>query len=338
MKILKRKMIWLLAGIGVLVIGYLLGPQVQRPNLKMKWPKVSRDLIKLEKSLKAREAKVLNIRPDNHARIIWADSIPKKTKYSLVYLHGWSASQEEGDPIHRQTAYNYGMNLFLPRLAGHGLEEEEAMLELTADKILASAKEAVAIAAQLGEKVIVMGTSTGGTLGLQLAAENKNIVALLLYSPNIEIYDSSSKLLSMPWGLQLAKLVKGGDYHEFDTDIELKNQYWTTKYRLEALTHLQVLVDETMTPETFSKVEQPLFLGYYYKDEEHQDNVVSVPAMQNMFKMLGTTTDKKREIAFPNAGDHVITSHITSKDIESVQLETNKFIEEVLGIEPRSIK
>ena len=71
-----------------------------------------------------------------------------------------------------------------------------------------------------------------------------------------------------------------------------------------------------MTPEQFQKVKQPVFMGYYYKDEEHQDKVVSVPAMLAMFDELGTPADKKQKMAFPNAGEHVIASHFTSGDLD----------------------
>ena len=305
------------------------------PDLNTELPIITKNLVSLESEITVRENQIANIKPDNEARIIWFDSIPKKTEYSIVYLHGWSASQEEGDPIHIETAKRYGCNLYLPRLAGHGLSEDEPMLNLTADQVINSAKQAIAVAKLLGEKVIVMGTSTGGTLALHLAGGDEDIASLLLYSPNIEIYDPNAKLLAKPWGLQLAKLVKDSDYHEFDRDIDLKNKYWTTKYRLEALTHLQAMIDYTMVPETFNEVTQPIFLGYFYKNDSIQDNVVSVPAMLNMFNELGTKDSLKRKVAFPNAGNHVMTSYVSSKDLESVRKETNKFFEEILQIQPK---
>jgi esterase/lipase len=319
----------------LLAIIYFLGPKVVAPDLNTELPIITKNLVSLESEITVRENQIANIKPDNEARIIWFDSIPKKTEYSIVYLHGWSASQEEGDPIHIETAKRYGCNLYLPRLAGHGLSEDEPMLNLTADQVINSAKQAIAVAKLLGEKVIVMGTSTGGTLALHLAGGDEDIASLLLYSPNIEIYDPNAKLLAKPWGLQLAKLVKDSDYHEFDRDIDLKNKYWTTKYRLEALTHLQAMIDYTMVPETFNEVTQPIFLGYFYKNDSIQDNVVSVPAMLNMFNELGTKDSLKRKVAFPNAGNHVMTSYVSSKDLESVRKETNKFFEEILQIQPK---
>lgn len=332
MKTLLRSIKFFTIAIIALVLVYFLGPKVDAPDLDKAPPPITSDLVRLENEIVEREASIENIRPDNEARIIWADSVPKKTAYSIVYLHGWSASQEEGDPVHFDTAKRFGCNLYLPRLAGHGLTEEEPMLNLTAELLMDSAREAVEVGKQLGEKVILMSTSTGGTLALPLAGGDADIAALILYSPNIEIFDPTAKLLSKPWGLQLARFVTGSDYHEFDDRTAVRDQYWTTKYRLEALVQLQALVEETMVEETFMSVTQPVFLGYYYKDDVHQDSVVSVPAMLKMFEQLGTAPNLKEKVALPNVGDHVMASYIKSKDLESVRNETFEFLEEVLAL------
>jgi alpha-beta hydrolase superfamily lysophospholipase len=47
------------------------------------------------------------------------------------------------------------------------------------------------IAKKLGKKVIIMSTSTGGTLSLQLAAAFPEIAGLVMYSPNIEINNAA---------------------------------------------------------------------------------------------------------------------------------------------------
>ena len=89
-----------------------------------------------------------------------------------------------------------------------------------------------------------------------------------------------------------------------------------------------------MKAEEFAKVRQPLFLGYYYKDEEHQDPTVSVEAALEMFGELGTPEGKKRKAAFPEAGAHVIGCELTSGAVEEVEEETFRFMEEVVGLEP----
>ena len=321
----------LLALVVILVAAYMLGPRVETPSLDTTLPEATADLVELEKEIAVKEQAFTNIKPGNEARIIWYDSLPTKTEYSIVYLHGWSASAEEGSPLHREMAERYGANLYLPRLAGHGLIEDETMLDITADQVLDSAKEALAVAQQLGDKVIVMSTSTGGTLALHLAAGNSDLHSLILYSPNVAIYDSNAHLLAKPWGLEIARFVKGGNYHSFEADEE-RQKYWTTKYRLEALTHLQILIDATMLPETFGQVKQPVFMGYYFKNADEQDTVVSVDALLEMFDQLGTPESKKVKMAFPEAGDHVIGSPLTSNAVDEVRQATIAFFDNVLQV------
>jgi len=334
MKTLQRVLLAVLVFVVLILLLLLSGPRVDKPNLHKELPEVSSNLFELDLLIGSREDSIPNIRPGNQARILWYDSIPTKTPYSMVYLHGWSASSEEGAPVHEDLARRFGCNLYLPRLAGHGLIEEEPMLTLTADQYLQSAKEALAIASKLGDSVIVMGTSTGATLALHLAESIDNLAGLMLYSPNVKIKDPNARLLSGPWGLQLARWVKGDNYHGFEGD-SLKQKYWTTRYRLEALTHLQVFVDETMNEETFRRVDEPVFMGYYFKNEEVQDEVVSVPAMKEMFEELSTPDSRKRQMAFGQAGDHVITSYVTSKQVEDVEQASVQFLEEVIGLRPR---
>lgn len=90
---------------------------------------------------------------------------------------------------------------------------------MSPDRLYESAKQALIIASQLGQKVVVIGTSTGGTLALMLAADFPDKVnSLVLYSPNIQIKQKSAQFLSMPWGLQIARLNFGGDFRVTDDD------------------------------------------------------------------------------------------------------------------------
>ncbi len=333
MRVIRRlfKAVFLL--LLLLLAVYFFGPKVDKPLLTMKLPDVESNLVALQNGINERERLNTKIKANNESQIIWYDSIPNKTEYAILYLHGWSASREEGAPLHRELGQRYGANVYLPRLKGHGVQEEQAMLHLTATDYFESAKEALAIAKQIGKKVIVMGTSTGGTLALYLAQGDKDIAALLLYSPNVKIYDPTAVLLSGPWGLKIAKTVMDSDFYESEAD-SLKRSYWTTRYRVEALTQLQALLDVTMRPEVFQRIHQPTFLGYYYKNEEEQDKVVSVPALLEMYDELGVESYLKRKVAFPEVGNHVMTSYITSKDLESVRKETIGFLEEVLQLQP----
>jgi len=55
--------------------------------------------------------------------------------------------------------------------------------------------------------------------------------------------------------------------------------------------------------------------------------------MKRMFMQLGTPENLKRQIAIPNAGDHVIGSYIKSKDVKTVEEECDKFAREVLDLD-----
>ena len=327
-----RKKKWLLIIPAILIIGYLLGPNPSTPDYDTAMPVVPAAAPALEQYIAGNEAQH-KLKPDNEARIVWAnDSLKNKTEYSIVYLHGFSASQAEGDPVHKDIARKFGCNLYLSRLAEHGIDTTEPMINLTADNYWESAKEALAIGRQLGNKVILAGTSTGGTLALKLAAEYTEVYALVLLSPNIEINDDNAWILNNPWGLQIARLVKGSKYIDADDQRPVYQQYWTHHYRLEAAVNLEELLETSMNKKTFEKVKQPTLLLYYYKDDVHQDSVVRVDAMKKMFGELGTADNKKRAVAMPNTGDHVMGSYIKSKDVEGVEREIEKFLKEVLEL------
>jgi pimeloyl-ACP methyl ester carboxylesterase len=153
----------------ILIVGiYFLGPEPEEPKYDNTMPQVPEPSL-LDNYIASKETKH-KLKQNNEARIVWADSTRSKTKYAVVYLHGFSASQEEGNPVHRRFAEKFGCNLYLSRLADHGIDTTEQLMLFTADRVWQSAKEALAIGKKLGDKVILMSTSTGGTLALIPAA------------------------------------------------------------------------------------------------------------------------------------------------------------------------
>jgi esterase/lipase len=329
MKFLK----WLGVILLLLIILYFLGPKPSYPKYDLALPKFPSDAFQLENDISIHEA-LHKLKPDNEARILWLnDSLKEKTEYAVVYIHGFSASQEEGDPVHYDFAKKFGCNLFLNRLEDHGIDTTEPLLTVTADRLWNSAKEAYVIGRQLGKKIILMATSTGGTLALKLAAEYPDIAGLILLSPNIAINDPNAWVLNNHWGLQIARLIKG-KYNTAKDTSALYAKYWDAKYRIESTVQLEELLETTMKESTFVKVKQPTLVLYYYKDEDHQDPVVKVSGMKKMFMQLGTPDSLKRMEAIPNAGDHVIGSYVKSKDVKAVQNECEKFATEILKLTP----
>jgi esterase/lipase len=315
---------------------YFLGPAPEPPEYNASWPQVPAEAVALEDYVRQQESKH-KLKKDNEARIIWADSSRKKTAYAIVYLHGFSASQKEGDPVHLRLAQAFGLNLYLSRISDHGVDTTEALQLFTADRAWNSAKEALAIGTALGEKVILIGTSTGGTLALKLAAEYPDKVhALINLSPNIAINNPAAFLLNDPWGLYIARMVKGGKYNETNAS-KSKSEYWNEKYRLESVVQLQELIESSMTEETFQKITQPSLTLYYYKNETEQDPEVMVSAMLDMHRKLKTPDSLKIEKAMPDTGAHVIGGALVSKDTESVYREMEGFVAGKLHLQSLSL-
>ena len=313
------------------VVVYLSGPRFPKPYLSDTLPVVTINTHNAEHYVDSIES-LHKIRPDNQARIVWYnDSLKQKTEYAVLYIHGFGACWFDGSPTHTCFARSIGANLYLSRLASHGIDTTEALIDIYPDSLYNSAKRALFIAHALGDKVIVMSTSTGGTLALKLAADFPDMVnSLILLSPNIAINNPAVFLVSGPWGFQLAKKVGGGGlYRHLTSSSENDSKYWYKKERWESVVYLQQLIDATMKKEVFKKVKQPVFLGYYYKNEKEQDPEVKVSAMLKMFDQLGTPDSLKMKVAFPDADTHVIGCSEFSKSYYDVEMEILRFARKV---------
>jgi len=330
---MKKSRFVILILVVALAVIYFSGPRPQSPEYSTVLPELPVEPDLLDSIVARIEARHL-LKPGNEARIHWAnDSAKTKTEYALVYLHGFSASHHEGFPLHVNLAEKYGCNLFLSRLHDHGIDTTESLLLFNAQKFYDSARLALAIGSQIGEKVILLSTSTGGTAALKLAAEFPQIHALINLSPNVRINDPFAFLLNNPWGLQIANIVLGDQYRYVDGGPEYA-KYWNTKYRNEAIVELQELIETTMIPETFERVTQPVFNGFYFASDTAQDKVVKVESIRWMHGLLATPDDQKVLHPFATPGDHVLASPIKSKDVEAVEQAVRRFMEDVLGMKP----
>jgi esterase/lipase len=324
---------YLLAFVVLVVLLFISGPRVTFDAPALLDTDIDVPLSRLDAFVASREEEVRNLKMNNQARIVWAnDSLKQQTEYSLVYLHGFSASQEEGAPIHTTFARRYGMNLYLSRLEDHGRSDSTSFMNLTPENYIQSAEDAIDIGKKLGKKVIVMSCSTGGTLSALLAAAGEDIHSMIMYSPNIDIYDPKSDVIMYPWGKTIARMIAKGDYNRIQYD-SLAQRYWNPVYHINGIFAVKSIIKSFMKKEVFEKIRIPVFMGYYYKDEELQDKVVSVAKMHEFFDQISTPEALKRKVAFPEAGNHVISSHVMSKDVKGVMIETFKWTEEVLNLQ-----
>lgn len=329
---LKKLLVALAVLLLSLVFLYLLGPRPTFGALDNTPTTTSLTLTDIPSFIEEREHQTPNIKPQNETQLIWADSV-RKTDYAIVYLHGFSASGMEGDPLHRRIAQRYGCNLYIPRLPEHGVSGDSIFKYIQPQEWVDAALEAVAIGKVLGEQVIIMATSTGATLATYLAAADPSLAGLIYYAPNIDLYDKKSYLLNGPWGEPLAQTLFGGEFREWSANDTVQ-AYWTTRYHLNGLHALRYLVSETMQPTTFEKVTQPLFVSYYYQDEDHQDTAISIEAIQDFVAQVSTPSEQMEVFVTASAGSHPIASSIWNPHWQEVEEATASFLERVLRLVP----
>jgi pimeloyl-ACP methyl ester carboxylesterase len=237
----KRAVTIVLLVLAVLVAAFLLGPRVAVDTTVAFDPaSIGADP---EAYLAAREAQERDIRPGLQKEIVWADPARKaKTPIAIVYIHGFSASKGEVRPLPDKVATALGANLYYTRLTGHG-EDGAAMAKGSVGAWINDYAEAIAVGRTIGDKVVVIGTSTGAGLATWAATQpelSEDVATIVAISPNYGLQAGGSWLLLLPRGKQLAELVIGKE-RGFEVLNPLHGALWTTRYPSSALLPLAAL-------------------------------------------------------------------------------------------------
>ena len=239
-------------------------------------------------------------------RIVW-QTAGERTRYAVVYLHGFSATRQETAPLAARVADGLGANLFETRLAGHGYRSEP-MHGVRAEQWLDDAAEAIAIGARLGERVVLIGTSTGGTLALAAcqAACARTVSDIVLISPNFAPRDPSAHWATRPGGSLIARLAVG-ETRSWTPHNELQARYWSTTYPVGAAIEMMRLVD-LLQSELPLRLDQNL-LVFISPD----DAVVSPAATRDAF--AGIEAPRKQLVEITTSGDP--SQHVLAGDVLS---------------------
>lgn len=321
-----------------LVLTFILGPKPSYPSIDPEMKPLDLGLESLEEHVSSLNNSVEKLKPGNGGRIIWAnDSAKTQTEYSVLFLHGFSASPREGYPMVPEFAQKYSFNAYLPLLSGHGIDSEDSFVKLSPADLVHSAKDALALNQVLGKKTIVIGSSTGCTLAIYLAAKNPNAIhGMYLFSPNIDLADRTSNFLLYPWGLQMGRWVIGKRRTIEEWANSEHADYWTTTYRTEGVVALKYLLNRTMTDEVFAEVKQPFYASYFYKNDEEKDDVISIPDVERFYEGSGTPSDQKKLVPNAEANAHVMTCdmRVTSEVMNALLEEMHEFGEQVIGLRP----
>ncbi len=186
-----------------------------------------------------------DIVPGVEKRVIWQDGYEEqRTPYSVLYVHGFSASSEEIRPVPDRVADALGANLVYTRLQGHG-RDGAAMGEATASGWMQDLAEGLAAARAAGDKVVVMSTSTGGTLVAAAALDpdlSTDVVGMVFVSPNFGVNTPVAFIPGLPWARSWLPLLMGEERDVSGPDPE-KNKYWSSVYPWVAVVPMTVLVD-----------------------------------------------------------------------------------------------
>lgn len=245
--------------------------------------------------------------PRTEKRVTWFAG-RERTRYSVLYLHGFSATRQETAPLAATVARALGANLFETRLSGHG-RERDRLAGVTAEDWLHDAVEALTIAAEIGERIIIIGTSTGATLAAAIVDHPTmdEVDTIVMLSPNFAPNDSNAAWLTRPAGPLLARLMVG-ETRSWEPHNDAQARYWSTTYPTAAAVEMMRLVDlaNRRLPATIS----PRLLMFYSMDDE----VVSPEVAMSVFE--ATDAPQKAAIEIVNPGDpshHVLAGDVLSK-------------------------
>ena len=252
-------------------------------------------------------------------RIRWHGEPGERTQYAVIYLHGFSATRQEIAPVPERVAQALGANLFETRLHGHG-RVREPLVKVSAESWLEDGAEALAIGRALGERLIVIGTSTGATLALAMADHPgfAAVDSLVFVSPNWGPAAAGSEWSIGPYGPQLVRLIAGEEY-AWAASNELHDRFWSTSYPTDAIVEMMRLVKLADALTERSSVPSAMLL-YSPKDD-----VVSVPKLLAGFERL--PAERKAVIAVDEPRS--LSKHVIAGDILA-PAETEATVEKVV--------
>ena len=265
-------------------------------------------------TLAREEADVPNLRANAAKEIVWAYPASRaRTPLAIVYVHGFSASKAEVRPLADEVARALGANLFYTRLTGHG-RDPAALEQTSVNDWLNDLAEATAIGRTIGNRVIVIGTSTGGTLatlGATLARSNpglmKDVAGLVLISPNFGVQSRWGFLLDMPFAREVLPYI-GGSTRAFEPLNEAMDENWTTTYPIGALAPMAALIRASLNA-NIARITIPVLTLF-----SPADKIVD-PAMTEAVMTRWGAPHEVVEV--PVSGDP--SNHILAGDIVSPQ-------------------
>ena len=241
-------------------------------------------------------------------RILWHNG-ETPTEWSVVALHGFSASRQESAPLAELVAQSLGANLFETRFAGHGLTEN-ALVDVTAEQWLDDVANALTAGRLIGRKTVVIAMSHGSALALSMLdhPSMQSVDALILLSPNFGPADPKAMWITGPGGSLLLRLI-AGPTRSWEALNERQAKYWTTSYPTRTVIEVIRVVDRSK--QKIQNVLAPRLQMFYSPD----DKVISVAALEAAYATI-RSPQKEINIVLETGSPyaHVIAGDIISPD------------------------
>lgn len=275
---------------------------------------------------KLQESKANGVRPHNEEKLLkFAD----KTKISLLYIHGYGASRGEGEFVLDTIATKLKYNTYYLRLPGHGTNIDDHK-NTEYNHILDTAIEAAHMTKLLGDKLVIIGTSMGGTIATYIAAQHPDIPdAVILVSPFYKFANPiGNALFFRPFFRTVLLFTTYRERHDpYDDPNDNWTMYWYAKNYWASLHSLLDLADLIAHDSTYQKVSCPVLLLYFYKDEQHKDTAAQIDAMLHAYSTFnnGTPNPLSQKVVIEN-GDHVLLSKYVKSDWKKAETAIASFL------------
>jgi hypothetical protein len=123
----------------------------------------------------------------------------------------------------------------------------------------------------IGDKVIILSCSTGGTLvaaGIANGVFSEKLFSTVFFTPNFGVQDQMAPLLTWPQARYWAPLI-GGEMQTSTPRNDLHARYWTTSYPTVSLIPMMQLIDQVDSDDMGKSTIPALF--YFSPDDKVVD-------------------------------------------------------------------
>jgi alpha-beta hydrolase superfamily lysophospholipase len=187
---------------------------------------------------------------------------------------------------------------------------------------LNDAAEAIAIGREIGEKTLVISTSTGGTLLAALAVSKRYFSdrdKLVLISPNFGLNKRMARILTWPFSQIWMPLIFGSE-RTFKSRGDLHSYFWTTRYSTQSVIKMAKMTN-AIAKLDFSKAKWSVLFMY-----SKRDKVVKPWLVERVFNAWGGRKSK----LIVEVGEHDDpNSHVICGDVMSPSMN-DYFVDKIV--------